>query len=290
MRESVNQVNIEGIINEIRINEIDKGDKKYISGDVIVKVNDKDGLVSYIPVSFISANKKTNGEPNKVYQNLQALKSFNSIASAGEGDADLIQIRGAKITQNMFVPKGNDEVVVSNRISSNFFTRIQKQNFNPEATFNVITYILDIQDEQKNYEGELQDTGRLIITGALVGYNDRVDIAKFIVEDSANVAFIKNHYAIGDTVRIGGKLNYTEEPVTVEREVGFGEAETRTYTKRKRELIVLRGSAGPLDEEESFKEEDIKKALTERMGRMEAAKQKAQAPAPSQPSRNDYDF
>ena len=273
MKESVNQVNIEGLINEIRINDIEKNGKKYISGEVVVKVNDKEGLESYIPVSFISADKKANGEPNKIYQNLQALKSFNSIASAGIEKADMIQIRGAKLSENIFMPKGSDKVVLSTRITSNFFTRIQKQNFSPEATFNSIIYIVKMEPEMKNYDGEKQETGRLLITGALVGYKDKIDLVTFIVENEKNIEFINSHYQVGDTVRIGGKLNFSEETVTVSKEVGFGEAEERTYTKRKRELIVLRG---PLEEEQAYQEEDIKKALLERKARIEEAQTKNQ--------------
>lgn len=276
MKESVNQVNIEGLINEIRINDIEKNGKKYISGEVIVKVNDKEGLESYIPVSFISADKKANGEPNKIYQNLQALKSFNSIASAGIEKADMIQIRGAKLSENIFMPKGSDKVVLSTRITSNFFTRIQKQNFSPEATFNSIIYIVKMEPEMKNYEGEMQETGRLLITGALVGYKDKIDLVTFIVENEKNIEFINSHYQVGDTVRIGGKLNFSEETVTVSKEVGFGEAEERTYTKRKREFIILRGSAGPLEDEQAYQEEDIKKALLERKARIEEAQTKNQ--------------
>ena len=288
MKESVNQVNIEGLINEIRINDIEKNGKKYISGEVVVKVNDKEGLESYIPVSFISADKKANGEPNKIYQNLQALKSFNSIASAGIEKADMIQIRGAKLSENIFMPKGSDKVVLSTRITSNFFTRIQKQNFSPEATFNTIIYIVKMEPEMKNYEGDMQETGRLLITGALVGYKDKIDLVTFIVENEKNIEFINSHYQVGDTVRIGGKLNFSEETVTVSKEVGFGEAEERTYTKRKRELIVLRGSAGPLEDEQAYQEEDIKKALLERKARIEEAQTKNQQTQDYSSSKYDF--
>ena len=288
MKESVNQVNIEGLINEIRINDIEKNGKKYISGEVVVKVNDKEGLESYIPVSFISADKKANGEPNKIYQNLQALKSFNSIASAGIEKADMIQIRGAKLSENIFMPKGSDKVVLSTRITSNFFTRIQKQNFSPEATFNSIIYIVKMEPEMKNYDGEMQETGRLLITGALVGYKDKIDLVTFIVKNEKNIEFINSHYQVGDTVRIGGKLNFSEETVTVSKEVGFGEAEERTYTKRKRELIVLRGSAGPLEDEQAYQEEDIKKALLERKARIEEAQTKNQQTQDYSSSKYDF--
>ena len=158
MRESVNQVNIEGLISEIRINDLEKNGKKYISGEVIVKVNDKDGLESFVPVSFISADKKKDGTPNKIYQNLQDLKNYKSIANAGVEAADMVQIRGAKVGENMFIPKGSSEVVVGKRISSNFFNRIQKQNFNPEATFTSVIYILKMEDETRNENGEQVET------------------------------------------------------------------------------------------------------------------------------------
>ncbi len=290
MKESLNQVDITGIVSEINIRDIDKGDKKYIAGDVIVKVDDK-GEISNIPVSFISADTKKDGTPNKIYQSLQQLKTFNSIASAGEEAATKVQIRGAKINENLFMPQNGTDVVSTARISSNFFTKINATNFKPESKFRAIIKILQITDEEKMEEGEPVPTGRLVIKGALVGYADKVDVIRYVVEDETAINFIKVNYKEGDTVQIGGKVRYTEEEFTQETEVGFGEADTRTFTRRKREFVIKSGSAEPLDEENAFSDEDIKTALAERKERMEKVKQAAQQPKPqATASTNDFGF
>lgn len=290
MKESLNQVDITGIVSEINIRDIDKGDKKYIAGDVIVKVDDK-GEISNIPVSFISADTKKDGTPNKIYQSLQQLKTFNSIASAGEEAATKVQIRGAKINENLFMPQNGTDVVSTARISSNFFTKINATNFKPESKFRAIIKILQITDEEKMEEGEPVPTGRLVIKGALVGYADKVDVIRYVVEDETAINFIKVNYKEGDTVQIGGKVRYTEEEFTQETEVGFGEADTRTFTRRKREFVIKSGSAEPLDEENAFSDEDIKIALAERKERMEKVKQAAQQPKPqATASTNDFGF
>ena len=290
MKESLNQVDITGIVSEINIRAIDKGDKKYIAGDVIVRVEEK-GEVSDIPVSFISADTKKDGTPNKLYQNLQQLKTFNSIASAGVEGATRVQIRGAKINENLFMPQNGTDVVSTARISSNFFTKINATNFKPESRFRVTMKVIRISDEEKMKDGEPVETGRLIIQGALVGYGDKVDVVKFVVENEQAINFIKVNYKEGDTVQVGGRLRYTEEEYTQTTEVGFGEADTRTFTRRTREFLIERGSAEPLDEENAYSDDDIKAALAERKQRMEKVKEASQQPKPqAAPATNDFDF
>lgn len=290
MKESLNQVDITGIVSEINIRDIDKGDKKYIAGDVIVRVEEK-GEVSDIPVSFISADTKKDGTPNKLYQNLQQLKTFNSIASAGVEGATRVQIRGAKINENLFMPQNGTDVVSTARISSNFFTKVNATNFKPESRFRVTMKVIRISNEEKMKDGEPVETGRLIIQGALVGYGDKVDVVKFVVENEQAINFIKVNYKEGDTVQVGGRLRYTEEEYTQTTEVGFGEADTRTFTRRTREFLIERGSAEPLDEENAYSDDDIKAALAERKQRMEKVKEASQQPKPqAAPTTNDFGF
>lgn len=289
MKQSVNNVTIEGIVSEVNIRDIDKGDKKYIAGDVIVKVPMKDGSFNMIPVGFISADKKKDGTPNQNYARLQNLKNFNSIAALGkEEGATKVQIRGANLQENLFLPQGAQEVVSTIKINSNFFTKITNEaNYNPEASFNVTTCILKMEDEVRNEE----ETGRLIVTGALIGYADKAEIVKFVVEEKANIDFITSHWKVGDTVRIGGDLRFTEEIVEQEQEVGFGEAETRRFTRRRKEFIIKRGSAEGLDEEEAFNYEEVKKSLKDRVNRMEAIKNAPQqAPQATTTTIKDEDY
>lgn len=289
MKESLNQVDITGIVSEINIRDIDKDGKKFIAGDVVVRVEEK-GEVSDIPVSFISADIKKDGTPNKIYQSLQQLKTFNSIASAGVEGATRVSIRGAKMGENLFMPQNGTEVLSASRISSNFFTKVNATNFKPESKFRTIIKVLQVADEERNVDGEPTPTGRLIIKGALVGYADKVDVIKFVVEDEKAIAFIKVNYKEGDTVQVGGRLRYTQEEYTQTTDVGFGEADTRTFTRRTKEFLIERGSAEPLDEENAFSDEDIKAALAERKQRMEKVKQAAQQPRPQQTATNDFGF
>lgn len=289
MKQSINNVTIEGIVSEVNIRDIDKGDKKYIAGDVIVKVPMKDGSFNMIPVGFISADKKKDGTPNQNYARLQNLKNFNSIAALGkEEGATKVQIRGANLQENLFLPQGAQEVVSTIKINSNFFTKITNEaNYNPEASFNVTTCILKMENEVRNEE----ETGRLIVTGALIGYADKAEIVRFVVEEKANIDFITSHWKIGDTVRIGGDLRFTEEIVEQEQEVGFGEAETRRFTRRRKEFVIKRGSAEGLDEEEAFDYEEVKKSLKDRVDRIEAIKNAPQqAPQTTTTTIKDEDY
>lgn len=298
MKESLNQVDITGIVSEINIRDIDKGNVKYVAGDVVVRVEEekKDGTVevSEIPVSFISADKKKDGTPNQNYARLQQLKDYNSIASAGEELATKVQIRGAKMNENLFMPQNGTDIISTARINSNFFTKVTNtNNFKPAATFRVIGKLLQIVDEQRNQDGDMVETGRLVIQAALVGYADKVEVIKFIVEDPTAISFIKANWKEGDTVQMGGRVRYTSETVEQEIESGFGENEVRSYTRRTREFVIERGSAEGLDEENSYSDDDIKAGLAVRKQRMEATKQAAQQPkaAPATTtSSNDFGF
>lgn len=296
MKESLNQVNIEGIVSEINLREIDKSNedgKKYVAGEVVVQVPDAEGRMNTIPVSFISADVKKDGTPNKNYSRLMQLKDYNSIASAGIDQATKVQIRNASLTENLFLPQNGQEVLSMMRINSNFFTRINETNYTPCATFSVSAYILSMQDEVKNIDGEEQVTGRLVVQAALVGYMGKTEVFKFIAEKQSYIDFIKANWKIGDTVNIGGHIRFVEENVEVEQEVGFGEAETKKYTKRIKELIITRGSTGPVSEEEAFQENDIKKGLMDRNARKEEVKNKTLAKAnttTSNVAKGGFDF
>lgn len=277
MIESVNEVNIEGIVSEVDLREIDKGDKKYVAGEVRVQVIDKDGKTNIIPVSFISADKKKDGSENLNYNRLMQLKDFNSIASAGLEKATKVQIRGAKLQENLFLPQNSNEVVSTIRLSSNFFTKVTDANYQPTNTFSATAYILSMNPETRvNSDGDAEETGRLVIQAAMVGYADKVELYKFIVETETYINFVKANWKCGDTVSIGGVIRFTEEIIERKVEVGFGEEDVKRYTRRAKELIVTRGSAGRLDDEKCYSEEDIRKGLTARKERMAEIKRKAE--------------
>lgn len=276
MKQGLNQVNIEGIVSEINLREIDKTQeqgKKYVAGNMVVQVTDNDGKVNFIPVDFISANIKKDGTENKNYARLMQLKDFNSIASAGIDAATKVQIRNASLTESLFLPANGTEVLSAMKINSNFFTKVNDANYTPRSTFSLNAFILSMEDEIRNDE----PTGRLIIQVAVVGYADKVEIFKLIAEKQSYIDFIRANWKVGDTVNVGGNVRFTEETVQVEQEVGFGEAEIKNFTKRTKELIITRGSTGPVSEEEAYSEEDIKKALLARKARMEEVKKKAQS-------------
>lgn len=293
MKESLNQVEITGIVSEVNVRDIDKGaNGKFIAGEVVVRVEEK-GEISEIPVGFISKDVKKDGTPNKLYAQLQQLKEYNSIASAGLENATKVSIRGARINENLFMPLNGTEVISVAKVSSNFFTKVNGTSFKPSGKFRVIGNILQIVDEEKSEEGEMVPTGRLIVRAALIGYNDKLDVVKFVVETPDAIAFIKANWKEKDTVQIGGRLRYTEELIEKVEEVGFGEADVKTFTKRTREFLIESGSAEALDEENSYSEEDIKKALMNRKERMEEIKQKAAQPKPQEPiasASNDFGF
>lgn len=287
MRQSNNKLDIEGIVSEKNIRDIEKNGKKYISGEIIVEVQlpvkDKNGKeviqTLSLPVSFISANVKKDGGANKNYAALQKLKEFDTIASSGRENATKVQIRGARIRENSFASPQTNEIVRGIKLESNFFTKTSDATFVPTASYMAEIFILDIQPEQKSdAEGNREDTGRLIVKGAVTQWGDQVEVIDFIAEDKAYVDFINQNWKKGDTVSVGGYPKFTSELVEKSTELGFGEAQVSSYTKRSRELIITRGSRGPLDEEFAFPKEEIAKAMTERKARLDTILENARKP------------
>lgn len=294
MRQSNNVLNIEGIVSEKNIRDIEKNGKKYICGDVIVEVEmpkkNKEGKeemqVLTLPVSFISANTKADGSPNKNYIALQKLNDFDTIASSGRENATRVQIRGARIRENSFVAQNDNDteprVIRGIKLESNFFTRAQDATFVPSASYNTEVFILDMKPESKtDAEGVKEETGRLIVTGAVGQWGDTVDVVDFIAEDKPYVDFINQNWKVGDTVQVGGYPKFIVENIEKTIEAGFGEAEVKTYSKRTRELIITRGSREALDDEHSFAQDDIKAAMTKRKAKQDEMIENAKKPKES---------
>ena len=263
MKQATNVVNVAGVLNEIDLTEAqDRNGKDYIRGKVYFLVDQTYGGKEEheeLQVDVFAYKKTSSGKDNPTYKSAKDLmENAVSVAACGSvNGADSYRIGGARITSNSFTTQDGRNVTYY-PMQASFFNKISG-DYTPDASFETEIFITNMKEET---DREGMPTGRLVLSGAIVGYNDRIDVVPFVVEDPKAVAHISNNWGVGDTVRIYGKARSTVEIVTkAANEDMFGEAPTREYRNTRKEYVITSGSSTPYDSEIAYSEEDINAAL-----------------------------
>ena len=273
MKQATNVLNVAGILNEIDLQERqDRSGRDYISGKVYFLVDQVFGGKTEheeLQVDVFAYKKTSSGKDNPAYKSAKDLmENAVSVAACGSPNgADSYRIGGGRITSNSFTtPDGRN--VTYYPMQASFFNKING-DYTADASFETEIYITNMKPE---VDREGIPTGRMIISGAIVGYNDRIDVVPFVVEDPKAVAHIENNWGVGDTVRIYGKSRSTVEIVTrAANEDVFGEAPVREYKNTKKEYVITSGSSTPYDSEMAYAEEDINMAMAAMKAKASAA-------------------
>ena len=288
---ALNEVNIEGILSENNLKEgKDKDGNDAIIGSYKLKTeNVIDGKTYPVEISInvfqskITKNKKD----NPAYVSMQKLMTDGiSLAAGGEDKATVIRLteRSTSLQENFFMNKNTSQMVYTPQIRASFANFISKSEMKGGARFKNIIIIGDITEE---IDKEGVETGRLVIKGILPQYGGKADVVDFIAQNVKVIDHIKNRWQKGDTVLVGGYLNFTTTEIkSTVSENTFGEPIVSSATKSVKELIITGGGESPLTEEEgAYAQEDVAAALQDRQSRIEAAKTKAATPkAPSTPN------
>lgn len=291
---ALNEVSIEGILSEVKLQEgTGKNNEPVIFGEYKIKTtNTIDGVetVCEIPIrvyqSKITKNKKENPAYNTA---LTIMKDYVSIAAGGEEKATCVRLseNSTSLQENFFLSKTTNNMVFSSGIRASFVNKINKENMTPGARFKAVVVIGDLIDEI-NKDGE--ETGRLILKGILPQWGGRVDVIDFVVSNKKVIEHIRNNWEKGNTVLIGGYINYSSTVKTVTEENTFGEPMISKSTQSVREYVITGGHEEPLTEEEgAYSPEDIAEALQERQQRIEKAKEKNKE-TESKPSHISFGF
>lgn len=276
MRQAENIVRIEGILSEVNI---EKGSfqkngntLESIGGSIKIKVAEPGREVLEVPVTMFATKLTNAGKPNPAYESIEkVLKEYTSIAAAGgEEGADRVRITKASIQMNEYY--NDKETLVSfPRINTSFIARIKKEECKPHATFSTEFVVAELGDELDN---EGTPTGRYKIRGVLPQYGDKVDVVTFYGESEGVIQAISTYWESGATVKAKGRLNFSSTTEEVIEEVDFGEPTKSVRTINVSELIITGGSQNPLEGEFAYGSDEIKKALAERMARLEESKTK----------------
>lgn len=278
LRQAENKVKLEGILSEIDIKPgsfmKDGKTVESIGGTIKVKVNQKingEDTVLEVPVHMFASKTTNKGTPNPAYESIKKVADeYVSIAASDEATADRVRITSGSINMNEYY-NANGTLVSFPRINTSFITKVPKDKFKPEATFQLEMAILS-----KDYELDTQgnETGRYKIMCGVPLYGGKVDVLPCYAINEGVINAVSQYWAEGDTVKANGRLNFSSRTETVITEVDFGEPVEETKTINVSELIITGGSQTPLDGEFAFDFEDIKKGLVDRKTRLEAQKEK----------------
>lgn len=283
--QSMNRVTLVGRLMEVTlVDGKTKGDgRDFKRGNLVLRVSQTFGKdpkteVSEIPVSFIAMRLKKDGSPNPAYDGLANLANYRTAQAVGVENADRLKISGANVQENTYVPRGATNEVLAWQLRSSFFG-VASPKEDDCATFSVDVVVMAMRPETTR-DGD--ETGRVVLEGAVVQYGGKVEIVRFIVENPDVISYIERHWEPGSTVNVKGRVRVSTEVQQVVSNDNFGEEVPEQTTRTKRELVITSGSNEPKDEEASYDTAEIKKGLQERKARiaqmMEDAKKANAAP------------
>ena len=282
LRQAENTVKIEGVLSEV---DIKPGTFKKngqivdsIGGTIIVKVNqtiNNEEKELTIPVHMFASKLTNDGRPNPAYASIEKVANeFVSIASAGgEEGADRVRITSGAIEMNEYYSRDN-RLVSFPRIKASFVSKIRKEDCHPEASFSA-TFVVAGKDDEIDRNGEA--TGRLCVKTIIPGYRGKIDVVPMYVVNEKAISAISSYWEVGSTMRAVGKLDFSSTTEIIKEEVDFGEPIEKVRTISKSDLIITGGSNTPLEGEMAYDYDEVKAACDERLARLEALKEKAQA-------------
>lgn len=262
--ESTNKVTLIGKVIEISHREGTTDDNvAYIAGKVLVET----GQDNIIPVDFFQKAKKNDGGVNPLYKStVTVVEEFRTVAKDGLEAADVVEISGGQLNENSYTA-ANGTFYRGFGVRSAFYNR--KADGKPSNQFIVSGIVVGVIEEVVN---ELP-TGTLMLDLLVIGYKNRGDVLRLVIEDEKGAKFIQNSINKGDEVKLAGEILVVETRKEKIEEVAFGDPIVQIETRTERKLLIT--SITPA-KTSSIAEEEIQTILAEREGRLQKAKDKAE--------------
>lgn len=253
LRQGSNEAKLVGLVydtSKLEVKEFNdkKTGKSYnaISGDIAIKVEDNIYYASVFQKEFNEKDgKKTENKGYKAWTTV--IEEYKTVVRDGEENADKVALNNARLTKNEYGTA--DGTLVSNtRVNANFITRVNADNFTPEATFVLELYVTGQRKETvKDEDGDEVETGNLFVTGYSPDYNGNVLPFEIYVEGDDKVDYVESNYVKGSTVKVHGDIIQKKETITKEvKATGFGKPKVDTYTKSTT-LYSVEGGNDPDD-------------------------------------------
>lgn len=286
--QSKNEVVIVGKLIDVSVKQGTKEDKDWVSVLYNVRVEQEiEGKAEIEEIKLRGyANRLTSkGTENKLYTNFVDMGKLKTIQNCGIDDANMICAHARLTEANAFKDKRNEALIISERpeFASNFVSVVGDEA--EQGAFFESEMVLAGFSEELDRDG-YETTGRLNVRGVLAQYGGRADVLKFVVEDHSKSEGFQDMYTQGDTICVNGRIRCTSvaitKPTTISK--GWGESAPvgRTPPRKVLELVITGGHATPNDEDNSYDNDEIGKAMATRKTRIQQeANREFTKPAPT---------
>jgi hypothetical protein len=288
LQEGINNIHIEGIVKDIRIDEKPINGQDAISGEVDIQVTPES--IHTLNVFSYKLNQKK--EVSGLFKTLVTIRDdYKTIDVHGIESADKVRVEtsgsfdNGKVGKNEYAsPDG--EWKSYPRLTAKFINRIKSgEVFEPQAKFTLEIAVSSMKEEMRNGE----ETGRLILKGYIVNYQEQKDDTKkiypfdFVVQNPVSVSYVQDNYEKGQTVKIFGDIVNTKVVTEKLVEVGFGEPQKEYDRKEVREYIIV-GGTPPYDEDDknAYDVGLIREAVKKRDAAIEKKKEEKKSNTSSQ--------
>ena len=286
-----NLVTITGYLKENTLEQIvSKNGKNAIRGNLIIATSD----IESHRVQFYVSETTSSGAESKEYKGLLELLpgKTRTIASILESDRTATFASACEMASKVWVAGYFDEYAKRTDTGEISVVQIRGRRggfrtasttsapFEPKTRFEVEAYLYEMTPE---VDQDGNETGRLSIVGLLQNYDQFVIKIGFVAPVEDGIAdYIKNNYAVSDTVHINGVLLNVMHRVLVESasESHFGAGGKDQYsTTFVNERQITGGDAKPIKEgtDGSITKNAVKIGLAKRESKIMANSTKAAA-------------
>lgn len=224
-----------------------------IAGSIIVAIDD----VNAHKVQFYAPKTFKSGKGNKLYDELAKILPTVTISMASylmqnpSANFSIASQCSTKITVRAHFDEyasklDNKErnIITLKGDSVNIKTVTDAQGFKPSAKFTVDMFIKSIANETKYEDGEPIETERLVITGLIPDYTNRVHQITFVTGTKEVSDFVSSNYHQNQTANFTGYLVNTtirEEAPKVDAgdSFGWGDFNTKGKTTFVHERVIM---------------------------------------------------
>lgn len=267
LRAAYNNVDLVGVLKSKEVTEGTNDKGGYITIDCVIATSpESEHKVKITASRMTKGTKDRPSEESGYYKGLCTVRdTYVSVADLMKKDmsfeeafnqADKVSISRGSLTKNEYYNQGG-QLVSRDMIRASALSRVKPEEYHPMARFDIEGYIEKKHDEMVNEE----ETGRIFLDMLIPEYGGKIIPMRFVTTKEAG-SYIRNHYEIGNTVRIYGELIDTVQK-TETRIEGFMKEEVKMTTTHVHEYLVDNGSPEPYDEESNnaYKRNDILNAL-----------------------------
>lgn len=256
------QVNLEKRKDE---NKTTGAKEDVIGGSIVVQYGDK--ADQQVEVKIYKKKLTSSGSVAKAYEKLSDLIDNHTLVGQ-EGEATTVKIFGngdfcPEVKLNEYVPEGG-EYSAKPEVSMGFgniaVDNVDEKSF--KAQFDMVLFLTKAPKMELNKSED--ETGRLIIEGLCIDYNNAVKPLSFVVEDEDVVEGMSG-LEKGQTVEIWGDIKVARISEVKEKKSGFGgKAKTDETVTTLSELIITGGEEVEDSDKRYIEPSFVKKALVER--------------------------